>query len=83
MKQTGLLLIGVMLLGTQVSASGCSDMAAFNTQINKFLKTASISDTLKSDVKQLANECEAMHDQGMPVSNISSCTNALKLTMVN
>lgn len=83
MKQTGLLLIGAVLLGTQASASGCSDMAAFNTQINDFLKTASITDTVKADVKKLASECEAMHNQGMMVSGISSCGEALKLTMVN
>ena len=83
MKQIGLLLIGLTMLGTQVSASGCSDMAAFNTQINEFLKTASISDTLKSDVKKLASECEVMHNKGMAVNSISSCGDALNLTMVN
>ena len=83
MKRTGSIIIGVMMLGTQGLASGCSDMAAFNTQINDFLTTASIADTLKSDVIKLATECELMHDQGMTVSSISSCGDALKLTMVN
>ena len=83
MKQTLLILIGAILLGTQVSASGCSDMAAFNTQINNFLKTASITETLKADVKKLASECKVMHNEGMTVSSISSCGDALKLTMVN
>lgn len=83
MKQTVLILISAILLGTQVSASGCSDMAAFDTQINKFLKTASITDTLKADVKKLAGECKVMHNEGMTVSSISSCGDALKLTMVN
>jgi hypothetical protein len=83
MKQAGLILIATIFLGTQASASGCSDMAAFNTQINKFLKTAAITDNLKADVKRLASECEAMHNEGMTVSSINSCGDALKLTMVN
>ena len=58
-------------------------MAAFNTQINDFLKTTSIADTLKADLKELASECETMHNEGMTVSSISSCNDALKLTMVN
>ena len=64
-------------------AGGCSDMAAFNSQISKFLNTASVADTLKADVKELATECQMMHDQGMSVNSISSCGDALKLTMVN
>ena len=83
MKQTGLIFVGALLLGTQGSASGCSDMAAFNTQINEFLETASITNTLKADVKKLVSECEVMHNKGMSVSSISSCGDALKLTMVN
>ena len=53
-------------------------MAAFSTQIDEFLKTASITETLKEDVKKLANECEVMHNQGMAVTSISSCADALK-----
>ena len=83
MKQSGLILIGALLLGTQVSASGCSDMAEFDTQINDFLKTASIAETLKADVRKLVSECEEMHSQGMAVNSISSCSAALKLTMLN
>ena len=83
MKKTGLILAGALLLGTQVTAGGCSDMAAFNTQIDEFLKTASIADTLKSDVMKLAGECELMHNQGMAVDSISACGDAIKLTQVN
>ena len=83
MKKLGLMFVSAMMLGTQVSASGCSDMAAFNTQINEFLETASVADTLKTDVKKLASECEGMHNQGMTVSSISACGDALKLIMVN
>ena len=83
MKKIGIIFISSLLLGSQVSASGCSDMAAFNTQIDEFLTTASVADTLKADVKKLATECEIMHNQGMTVSSISACGDALKLTMVN
>jgi outer membrane murein-binding lipoprotein Lpp len=83
MKKFGLIFISTILLGTQALATGCSDMAAFNTQINEFLNTASTSDTLKADVKKLASECEAMHNQGMTISSISECDHALKLIMVN
>ena len=76
-------LFGATLLASQTLAAGCSDMAAFRTQIDEFLNTASISDTLKADVKELASDCQMMHNQGMSVSSISSCGDALKLTMVN
>ena len=83
MRKAGLTLISALLLGTQVSASGCSDMAAFTTQIKKKKKTTSIANTLKADLKKLAGECEKMHNEGMMVSSIGSCNDALKLTMVN
>ena len=83
MKKLGIMFVSAILLGTQVSASGCSDMAVFNTEINEFLETPSVADTLKTDVKKLAGECKGMHNQGMTVSSISACGDALKLTMVN
>ena len=83
MKLKGFILISSLLLGSQAWAGNCSDMAAFNTQIDQFLNTASIAETLKTDVKKLAAECQMMHDQGMSVSSINSCGDALKLTMVN
>ena len=75
--------IAGITFGSYAWAGGCSDMAAFNTQIDQFLNTASIADTLKADVKDLAKECQIMHNQGMSVSSISSCNDALKLTMIN
>ena len=83
MKFSVMTLITTIMLSTQAWAGGCSDMAAFNTQIDQFLNTASIAETLKADVKELAKECQMMHDQGMAVSSINSCGDALKLTMVN
>ena len=83
MKVKGLIFIGALMLGSQSWAGNCSDMAAFNTQIDQFLNTASIAETLKADVQELAADCQMMHSQGMAVSSISSCGDALKLTMVN
>ena len=83
MKTAALIFSTVMVLGTYSWAGGCSDMAAFNTQIKKFLDMDSISETLKADVKELASECEIMHGAGQTVSNIGSCNDALKLIMVN
>ena len=83
MKLFGSTIVGVVLLGTQAFGGGCSDMAAFNTQINDFLQEESVAVSLKADVKKLATECELMHDKGMTVNTISACGDALKLTMVN
>ena len=83
MKLASIIFIGTTVLASHAWAGGCSDMAAFNTQIDQFLNTASIADTLKNDVKELATDCQMMHNQGMSVSSISSCGDALKLTMVN
>ena len=83
MKITTAVISLVMLLGVPSWASNCSDMAAFNTQIKDFLETKSISETLKADVRELAVECEKMHGTGEAVSSISSCSDALKLIMVN
>ena len=83
MKLKGLIFISAIMLGSQSWAGNCSDMAAFNSQIDQFLNTASIAETLKADVKELAADCQMMHNQGMAVSSISACGDALKLTMVN
>ena len=83
MKLLGSTIVGAVLLGTSAFGGGCSDMAAFNTQINDFLKEESVAVTLKADVKALATKCEVMHDQGMAVNSISACGDALKLTMIN
>ena len=66
-----------------ISASGCSEMAAFNTKINKALKTASFNQKTLADIRNLQSECKRQHDMGMSVSSISSCNKALDLVAVN
>ena len=73
----------ITLLGSGVYASGCSEMAAFNTKINKALKTASFNKKTLADIKNLQSECKSQHDMGMSVSSISSCKKALDLIAVN
>ena len=68
---------------SQIWASGCTEMAAFKTEINEFLKTGSISESLRADVQQLASKCEFMHEKGNLVKSIASCNDALELTRVN
>ena len=73
----------ITLLGSGVYASGCSEMAAFNTKINKALKTASFNKKTLADIKNLQSECKRQHDMGMSVSSINSCKKALDLIAVN
>jgi hypothetical protein len=64
-------------------ASGCSEMAAFNTKISNAMKTASFSQKTKNDLKGLVSECGRQHDMGMAVTSIDSCNQALKMVAVN
>ena len=64
-------------------ASGCSEMAAFNTKINKALKSASFNEKTLADIRNLQSECKRQHDMGMSVSSIGSCNKALDLVAVN
>ena len=73
----------ITLFGSSVNASGCSEMAAFNTKIKKALKTASFNEKTLADIKNLQSECKRQHDMGMSVSAISSCNKALDLVAVN
>ena len=73
----------ISLTGSNVFASGCSEMAAFNTKINKALKTASFNQKTLADIKNLQSECKRQHDMGMAVSSIGSCNKALDLVAVN
>ena len=73
----------IALFGPGVYASGCSEMAAFNTKIKKALKTASFNERTLTDIKNLQSECKRQHDMGMSVSSISSCKKALDLVAVN
>lgn len=71
------------LAGSSVYASGCSEMAAFNTKINKALKTASFNQKTLADVRNLQSECKRQHDMGMAVNSINSCKKALDLVAIN
>jgi len=73
----------ITLFGSSVYASGCSEMAAFNTKIKKALKTASFNEKTLADIRNLQSECKRQHDMGMSVSAISSCNKALDLVAVN
>ena len=73
----------ILLFGSSVYASGCSEMAAFNTKIKKALKTASFNEKTLADIRDLQSECKRQHDMGMSVSAISSCNKALDLVAVN
>ena len=73
----------ITLLGSGVYASGCSEMAAFNTKIKNALKTASFNEKTLADIRNLQSECKRQHDMGMSVSSISSCNKALDLIAVN
>ena len=80
------LIVSVFILslaGSSGFASGCSEMAAFNTKINKALKTESFNQKTLANIKILQSECKRQHDMGMSVSSISSCTKALDLVAVN
>ena len=73
----------ITLFGSSVYASGCSEMAAFNTKIKKALKTASFNEKTLADLRNLQSECKRQHDMGMSVSAISSCNKALDLVAIN
>ena len=73
----------ITFFGSSVYASGCSEMAAFNTKIKKALKTASFNEKTLADIRDLQSECKRQHDMGMSVSTISSCNKALDLVAVN
>ena len=75
--------IAISLLSSSLYASGCSEMAAFNTKIKKALKTASFNEKTLADIRNLQSECKRQHDMGMSVSTINSCNKALDLIAVN
>ena len=83
MKKLTATIFVLTLVGSSVYASGCSEMAAFNTKINKALKTASFNQKTLADLKNLQSECKRQHDMGMSVSSIGSCNKALDLVAVN
>jgi len=83
MKKLFVTLFILSLPVSSVFASGCSEMAAFNTKINKALKTASFNQKTLADIKNLQSECKRQHDMGRSGSSIGSCNKALDLVAVN
>ena len=83
MKKLLASMVIVPLMASGVFASGCNEMAAFNTKIDKALKTASFNQKTLADLKSFQTECKRQHDMGMSVSSISSCNKALDLVAVN
>ena len=53
MKLLSILALFISLIGTQILASGCSEMAAFNTKVNNFLETANLNNETKNKINQL------------------------------
>ena len=83
MKKLIASMVIVPLMASGVFASGCNEMAAFNTKIDKALKTASFNQKTLADLKSFQSECNRQHDMGMSVSSIRSCNKALDLIAVN
>ena len=83
MRKILLSMFFISLVGSSAFASGCNEMAAFNTKIKKALKTASFNEKTLADIKNLQSECKRQHDMGMSVNAISSCNKALDLVAVN
>ena len=82
MKIFSIAIITFGLIGSQVLASGCSEMAAFNTKVNSFLETANLSSDTKNKINELSSECKNMHDMGMSVANIESCKEVMNMVKV-
>ena len=51
MKYLLTIILATGLLASQSLASGCSEMAAFNTQVNNFLETANLTSDTKDKIK--------------------------------
>ena len=61
MKTLSIAILSLGLLSSQVLASGCSEMAAFNTKVNNFLETANLSSEAKNKINELSSDCKNMH----------------------
>ena len=82
MKLLPVLTLSISLIGTQILASGCSEMAALNTKINNFLETANLNNDTKSKINQLSEDCKNMHDMGMEVNTIDSCKKVMSMVEI-
>ena len=54
MKYLLTIILASGLLASQSLASGCSEMAAFNTQVNNFLETANLTSDTKDKINTLS-----------------------------
>ena len=82
MKTLYILVLSISLIGTQILASGCSEMAAFNTKVNNLLETANLNNETKSKINQLSKDCKNMHDMGMEVNTIDSCKEVMSMVEI-
>ena len=82
MKILSTLILATSLVGSQALASGCSDMAAFKTEVTNFLETANLTSETKAKINTLSTECQNMHDLGMEVKDIDPCKEVLNLFKV-
>ena len=82
MKLLSILILSISLFGSQILASGCSEMAAFNTKVNNFLETANLNNQTKSKINQLSKDCKNKHDMGMEVNTIDSCKKVISMVEV-
>ena len=69
MKTLSIAILSVGLLSSQVLASGCSEMAAFNTKVNNFLETANLSSE-EADGMQPAGTWVPPAAGGVPDDNL-------------
>ena len=83
MKSGLILIFSLCLMSTQILASGCSEMAAFNTKVTNFLETANLTNETKNKINLLSTECQIGHDMGMEVENIDSCKTVMNMVEVN
>tara|TARA_B100001057_G_C22120606_1_gene670629 strand:- start:166 stop:417 length:252 start_codon:yes stop_codon:yes gene_type:complete len=82
MKLLSVLIVSISLIGTQILASGCSEMAAFNTKVNNFLETANLNNETINKINKLSQECNEMHNMGMEVKTTDSCKEAMSMVEI-
>ena len=82
MKLLSILILTLSLIGTQILASGCSEMAAFNTKVNNFLETVNLNNETINKINQLSQECKDMHDMGMEVKTTDSCKEVMSMVEI-
>ena len=82
MKTLFIILFIISTISTQVLASGCSDMAAFNTKVKDYMETANLSNEIKDKINTLSSDCKNLHNMGMDLENINSCKEVLEMIRV-